>query len=211
MPRPAGNTRLKAARQHAGYASQQALADAMTAAAPLLGLGNMQISARQIRRWESASPPWPRADHQRLLVHVLQLPVDQLGFTPPWESSDGPAPARPNANAPAIPGNGATLPLPKANVAVQDKIELKSEFDLTLPAAPNATALSASNTWDSGIWGQSLWGATSSTVVNQDWQSIGGTGYSLSLCYQITSGAVAPIDAELIDLELMYTTTGSVA
>ncbi|GAA0222397.1 hypothetical protein GCM10009527_018400 [Actinomadura nitritigenes] len=119
MPRPAGNTRLKAARQHAGYASQQALADAMTAAAPLLGLGNMQISARQIRRWESASPPWPRADHQRLLVHVLQLPVDQLGFTPPWESSDSPAPARPNATVPAIPGNGATLPLPKANAAVQ--------------------------------------------------------------------------------------------
>ncbi|MFE9106655.1 transcriptional regulator [Actinomadura geliboluensis] len=121
MPRPAGNTRLKAARQHAGYASQQALADAMTAAAPLLGLGNMQISARQIRRWESASPPWPRADHQRLLVHVLQLPVDQLGFTPPWETPDAPATSRPNPNASAVPaqGTGATLPLPKANAAVQ--------------------------------------------------------------------------------------------
>jgi hypothetical protein len=121
MPRPAGNTRLKAARQHAGYASQQALADAMTAAAPLLGLGNMQISARQIRRWESASPPWPRADHQRLLVHVLQLPVEELGFTPPWETPDTPATSRPNPNASAVPaqGTGATLPLPKANAAVQ--------------------------------------------------------------------------------------------
>lgn len=121
MPRPAGNTRLKAARQHAGYASQQALADAMTAAAPSLGLGKMQISARQIRRWESASPPWPRADHQRLLVHLLQLPVEDLGFTPPWETADAPAPTRPSSPTPAAPSQatGATLPLPTANAAVQ--------------------------------------------------------------------------------------------
>ena len=87
MTRPIGNVRLKAARQHAGYASQQALADALTRAAPQLGLGNLEISTRQIRRWESANPPWPRADHQRLLVHVLQLPIEDLGFTPPWEVS----------------------------------------------------------------------------------------------------------------------------
>src|ERR1700759_5114865 len=89
MTRPIGNVRLKAARQHAGYGSQQALADALTRAAPQLGLGHMEISPRQIRRWESASPPWPRADHQRLLVHVLQLPIEELGFTPPWEVSTG--------------------------------------------------------------------------------------------------------------------------
>lgn len=121
MPRPAGNTRLKAARQHAGYASQQALADAMTAAAPLLGMGNIQISARQVRRWESASPPWPRADHQRLLVHVLQLPIEELGFTPPWETADDSARSRPSASTATTPGQGtgATLPLPTANTAVQ--------------------------------------------------------------------------------------------
>ena len=94
MTGPIGNVRLKAARQHAGYGSQQALADALTRAAPQLGLGHIEISTRQIRRWESAAPPWPRADHQRLLVHVLQLPVEDLGFTPPWEVSvAGPEPA----------------------------------------------------------------------------------------------------------------------
>ena len=81
MTQPVGNVRLKAARQHAGYASQQALADALTRTAPQIGLGHMDISVRQIRRWESATPPWPRADHQRLLVHVLQLPIEDLGFT----------------------------------------------------------------------------------------------------------------------------------
>src|SRR6516165_1069108 len=94
MTRPIGNVRLKAARQHAGYASQQALADALTRAATQLGLRHIEISTRQIRRWESAAPPWPRADHQRVLVHVLQLPVEDLGFTAPWEVSvSGPEPA----------------------------------------------------------------------------------------------------------------------
>ena len=80
MTHPIGNVRLKAARQHAGYASQQALADALTRTAPQIGLGHLEISARQIRRWESATPPWPRADHQRLLVHVLQLPDRGAGL-----------------------------------------------------------------------------------------------------------------------------------
>ena len=117
-PREVGNTRLKAARQHAGYASQQALATAMTQAAARIGLGHIEVSVRQVRRWESPTPPWPRADHQRLLVHVLQLPVDQLGFTAPWETGDQ-APAstsgRPSSSGPAPSG----LPLPRSSVSVQ--------------------------------------------------------------------------------------------
>jgi hypothetical protein len=113
MTHPIGNVRLKAARQHAGYASQQALADALTRAAPQLGLGHLEISDRQIRRWESASPPWPRADHQRLLVHVLQLPIEELGFTPPWDvSTAGPGAAA--AAQASMPRNPSRTPLPPA-------------------------------------------------------------------------------------------------
>ena len=121
MTRPIGNVRLKAARQHAGYASQQALADALTRAAPQLGLGHLEISTRQIRRWESASPPWPRADHQRLLVQVLQLPIEDLGFTPPWEvSAAGPeAAAAARRPQPPRPGTNAALPLAKARGVIQ--------------------------------------------------------------------------------------------
>src|SRR3954466_4649661 len=88
MSRPTGNTRLKAARQHAGYASQQAFANALTQAAPRIGLGKMEVSVRQVRRWESTTPPWPRAEHQRLIEHVLKQPVQDLGFTPAWEGSN---------------------------------------------------------------------------------------------------------------------------
>jgi hypothetical protein len=113
LTQPIGNIRLKAARQHVGYASQQALADALTRAAPQLGLGHLEISDRQIRRWESASPPWPRADHQRLLVHVLQLPIEELGFTPPWDVSTAGPGAAAAAQAP-MPRNPSRTPLPLA-------------------------------------------------------------------------------------------------
>src|SRR5262245_50003717 len=118
MSRPTGNHRLKAARQHAGYPTQQAFAEALTQAAPRAGLGRLEVSVRQVRRWESDSPPWPRADHQRLLVHVLQLPIEQLGFTAPWDSSPASSgePGRPQPAPMHTPG---TLPLPRATAPVQ--------------------------------------------------------------------------------------------
>ncbi len=121
MTYPIGNVRLKAARQHAGFASQQALADALTRAAPQLGVGHLMISARQVRRWESAAPPWPRADHQKLLVHVLHLPVEQLGFTPPWDvPASGPDAVEAAAHQPPRGANAATaLPMPTASGMIQ--------------------------------------------------------------------------------------------
>ena len=75
----------------------------------------MKISDRQIRRWESASPPWPRADHQRLLVHVLQLPIEELGFTPPWDLSTADPDLATAAQAP-MPTNTSHAPFALAKV-----------------------------------------------------------------------------------------------
>ncbi|MEU7239904.1 transcriptional regulator [Streptomyces sparsogenes] len=122
MPRPVGNTRLKAARQAAGYASQEAFAEAIRNTAPQLGIRSLQISVRQVRRWESANPPWPQPDVQRVLTHLLGQPVEELGFIPPWGRPNlpqGGASRRPvvASGAPAI--GAAPGPLPIASNATQ--------------------------------------------------------------------------------------------
>ncbi|WP_344898312.1 transcriptional regulator [Actinomadura meridiana] len=55
------------------------------------------------------------------MAHLLHLPIEELGFTPPWETADAPTAPRPSAPTPTTTGQstGATLPLPTANSAVQ--------------------------------------------------------------------------------------------
>ncbi|MEV4873237.1 transcriptional regulator [Streptomyces syringium] len=88
MSRATGNARLKSARVAAGYAAQQDLADAIVKAAPALGLRGVSAGVRQVRRWESASPPWPHPDVGRVLTHLLGQSLEDLGFTPPWGAAE---------------------------------------------------------------------------------------------------------------------------
>ncbi|MDT0308055.1 transcriptional regulator [Streptomyces sp. DSM 44917] len=108
MARPAGNIKLKAARLAAGYNSQQALADAITKVAPSLGIRGLAVGVRQIRRWESASPPWPQPDVHRVLTHLLGQSMEDLGFTPPWGSGRN-QPSTATGSTPRAPLAGARL------------------------------------------------------------------------------------------------------
>ncbi|WP_435279192.1 helix-turn-helix transcriptional regulator [Streptomyces sp. 1222.5] len=67
----AGNPRLKAARIAAGYPSQQDLADAL------------KVGVRQVRRWESATPPYPHPEQGQALVRLLGQDLESLGFVHP--------------------------------------------------------------------------------------------------------------------------------
>ncbi|MFB7620160.1 transcriptional regulator [Kitasatospora sp. NPDC056181] len=118
MPRSIGNTALKAARQARGLSSQQALAAALRDAARQLGLGEIVVSRKQIGRWESPNPPWPRDDHQQLLTYVLRLPIEELGFRAPWDDSTRPAPDMipPTGRRPSAP---PALPRPMAAFTAQ--------------------------------------------------------------------------------------------
>lgn len=136
MARPIGNAALKAARQAAGLSSQPAFAAALSAAARQLGMGQVDVSMRQIRRWESATPPWPQDDYQRLLVHVLHLPIEELGFTPPWGRS---APASPTLAPPAAastyaaPALRAPLPRP-ANATGSQPATIGADYAIVTEA-----------------------------------------------------------------------------
>ncbi|MEU1038660.1 transcriptional regulator [Streptomyces sp. NPDC005907] len=144
MPRPMGNVRLKAARVAAGYNSQQDLADALTRAADEIGLRGLSVGVRQVRRWESESPPWPQPDCQRVLVHLLGQPMESLGFTPPWGPDDAQR-ARAHRvplagvasviNAAAVPGRTSAAVQP-ATVGVDFESVTRSHRRLYWSVAP---------------------------------------------------------------------------
>ena len=58
------------------------------------------------------------------------------------------------------------------------------------------------------IWGPApgaaVWSGRADALMTQNWQSIGGTGYTLAPSLQLTSGAVVPLDAELIRTEMTF-------
>ncbi|GGU73356.1 hypothetical protein GCM10010260_01300 [Streptomyces filipinensis] len=109
MSRPSGNVRLKAARVAAGFNSQQGLADALTRHAKDMGIRGLSIGVRQVRRWESDSPPWPQPDCQRVLVHLLGQDMEALGFTPPWGTDDSRQPS--HSRRALVAGGAASLGL----------------------------------------------------------------------------------------------------
>jgi len=92
----------------------------------------------------------------------------------------------------------------RASTKIVDSVSLLSDYNVDLPPAPDATGVFASNSWGTGVWGQSKWDSATPSVINQEWRSAGTIGYSIAPCYQVSSGAPAPIDVELIDVELLY-------
>ncbi|WP_405889597.1 transcriptional regulator [Streptomyces sp. NBC_00133] len=129
MSRPTGNTRLKAARVAAGYNSQQALADAFTRTAPQLGIRGLAVGVRQVRRWESAAPPWPQPDVRRVLTNLLGQSMEELGFAPPWgpEGSQAETTRRGPSVAPLT--NHRLAAVPAQSVAVIQPTSVARDFE----------------------------------------------------------------------------------
>lgn len=94
----------------------------------------------------------------------------------------------------------------RANSDVNGTVCLRVDFSEEGCPAPDATSITGENSWGTGIWGQSVWGATTPQRINQDWQSIGGSGYALSVGYQVSSGSILPLDDELVRIEFTYST-----
>lgn len=99
-------------------------------------------------------------------------------------------------------GRGVARAKAKLNYALR----FLGDFIMETGSAPTATAVNGANTWGTAVWGTAVWGAENPNIISDDWKSLGGTGYSVSLAYLVTSGSPTPLDAETIRLEMTFTT-----
>lgn len=89
-------------------------------------------------------------------------------------------------------------------IAVSENLTVNADFDTSTPPVPDATAISGVSVWGTAVWGVDVWGAEKSPSTQQNWKSAGTTGYTLAPCLQITSGAVAPLDTQIVRIDLTY-------
>lgn len=87
---------------------------------------------------------------------------------------------------------------------IAPQLSLQSDYQIELPSVPSAVQVPGGNTWDTGIWDVSKWDQAGQKTTRQQWQSVGGAGYSLSPSVQITSGSLVPLDVELVSIDLTY-------
>jgi hypothetical protein len=92
----------------------------------------------------------------------------------------------------------------RAPLDVNVTLSLQNDFDVSLPTPPDATGSPTGSIWGSGIWGQSLWGATSVKQTFQNWHSISGEGYAISIAAQITSGSISAPDIEYVQTDMTF-------
>lgn len=113
---PAGNDALRRLRLRRFW-TQADLASAFEARSRQIGRP-LSLSVRQVRRWESCEPPLPLPAYQAVLEALFGVPIEEMGFRPPWarppeEPRAVPRPARDeweqrDAGAVRDAGGGAT-------------------------------------------------------------------------------------------------------
>lgn len=98
-----------------------------------------------------------------------------------------------------------------AQAVVRSAYDVKTQlsghvnYKVNFPAPPSQGTIPTGNEWDNGVWGTSTWDAERGDIIAGDWVSVGGAGHDVSVGLQITSGAVVPIDAELVRINVTYT------
>ena len=94
-----------------------------------------------------------------------------------------------------------------SGVSFTPKFSIATDFTPNFPTPPNAAAVSALGgaIWDAAEWDVAEWGSygrDKSTVA--DWYVVAGTGFSLGVQLQITSGGSLRLDCDLVSYDLEY-------
>lgn len=90
------------------------------------------------------------------------------------------------------------------------QLSVSTDYNVELPAAPNAAADYVVSTWDSGLWDTAIWDGTSKYVTATQWASLGKTGFVHAPQIQITIGTTVTPDIELISYSMTYAVGGVV-
>lgn len=93
----------------------------------------------------------------------------------------------------------------KSVVDINERLFCRFDFDDTIPSPPDVNPVTVGSEWDNAIWGESLWSAERPGVITKRRHSVNGSGYRLSQGIQITSGAAVPLDAQIITVDVTYT------
>jgi hypothetical protein len=93
-----------------------------------------------------------------------------------------------------------------APVDVNVTVSMQVDYFVSLPTPPDAAAIPVGSEWGNAIWGTSTWGAAKEMRPRQEWVGVAGSGYAYAPGVQITSGAVVPLDYELVRIECTYQT-----
>lgn len=92
----------------------------------------------------------------------------------------------------------------RAPVAVDPLVTCQFDYVAELPPAPDAPLVPVGNQWGNAVWGDSVWSGRANAMISRNWHSVGGSGYALAPSLQLTSGAIVPLDAEIISADLTY-------
>lgn len=92
----------------------------------------------------------------------------------------------------------------RATFAFIEKVTARFDWDVSIPTAPDAAVLASASLWDVGLWDVATWNADRATVIQQKQYSVGGSGYAATVVVQVTSGAVAPLDVEIVRADFGY-------
>jgi len=97
-------------------------------------------------------------------------------------------------------------PVLRSTRDVETGLSIQFDYAVTLPPPPASVPILVGGVWDLGIWDSSKWGTDVVKQIQQQWESVNGTGYALAPALQITSGSIIPLDTEIVRIDMTYTT-----
>lgn len=92
----------------------------------------------------------------------------------------------------------------RAKSSVDVGLSLQTDYNISLPPAPDDASAITGSVWGTAKWGEGVWGASAEKQTFREWKSVSGSGYALAVASQITSGSSSAPDIEFVQTELTY-------